>query len=218
MTEPYESARARMVEEQLVARGISDPAVLRAFSLVPRHLFVPLSCRWQAYHDAPLPIDRNQTISQPYMVALMLQRAQLRPDMRVLEVGTGSGYQAALLAQISKEIYTIERHASLARDAARTLRAAGFADRVSLRVGDGTLGWPEKGPFEAIIVSAAGPRIPGILCQQLQVQGRLLIPIQKGNIQILNVVTRVQDDFQREEKEPCAFVPLIGEHGWADPT
>lgn len=211
----YKKQRLRMVESQLVTRGIRDPAVLEAFREVPRHLFVPLEYRQRAYEDRPLPIGKGQTISQPYMVAVMVEHAALEADSRVLEIGTGSGYQTALLSEIADLVFSIERIDWLAHRARRLLQELGY-EQVRIRTGDGTLGWPEKSPFDAILVSAGSPSIPQPLLDQLAMGGRLLIPLQDSQIQTLEVVTRTPSGFERQRKDPCSFVPLIGEHGWRE--
>ncbi len=210
-----EKKRLSMVRSQLEVRGIRNPAVLKAFRKVPRHLFVPPEYRSKAYQDRPLPIGRGQTISQPYMVAVMVEDAELGPDSRVLEIGTGSGYQTALLAEIADQVYSIERIDWLARRAKELLRKSGY-DKVHVRTGDGTLGWPEQAPFDAILVSAGSPSIPQPLTDQLSLGGRLVIPLQDFQIQTLEIITRTESGIRRERKEPCSFVPLIGEHGWKE--
>lgn len=211
----YQRQRLRMVESQLAARGIRDPAVLEAFRTVRRHLFVPLEYRHRAYEDRPLPIGKGQTISQPYMVAVMVEHAALEGDSRVLEIGTGSGYQTALLSEIADQVFSIERIDWLARQARRLLQELGY-EQVRIRTGDGTLGWPEKAPFDAILVSAGSPSIPQPLLDQLAMGGRLIIPLQDTQIQTLEVVTRTPSGFERQRTDPCSFVPLIGEHGWRE--
>ncbi|MDP6933849.1 MAG: protein-L-isoaspartate(D-aspartate) O-methyltransferase [Myxococcota bacterium] len=202
--------RADMVEQTIRARGVEDARVLAAMETVPRHRFVPRE-RWpHAYEDRPLPIGENQTISQPYIVALMTELAGLEPGDRVLEVGTGSGYQAAVLAQMGVEVWTIEIVAPLAADAARDLEATGYADRVHAQVGDGYRGWPDQAPFDAIIVTAAPDHIPEPLQQQLKVGARLVIPV--GDLhQELLVLTRTEDGWDRQSVLPVRFVPMTGE-------
>jgi protein-L-isoaspartate(D-aspartate) O-methyltransferase len=208
-------AREQMVRRHLVARGIRDPDVLGAMRSVPREAFLPPELEEFAYEDAPLPIERGQTISQPYIVALMTAAAQLRPGDRVLEVGTGSGYAAAVLARIARDVYTIERHEDLARVAAERLARLGFGN-VSVRHGDGTLGWPEHAPYDAIIVAAGGPNVPEALVEQLAPGGRLVIPVGEGrSVQRLLRVTRTADGrLRQDELGDVRFVPLIGEQGW----
>lgn len=203
--------RARMVAEQIAARGVKDPAVLRALRAVPRHELVPPEMRPYAYWDRPLPIGENQTISQPYIVALMTELAQVKPDSRVLEIGTGSGYQVAVLAEIATEgkAYTIEIVPPLARRAAADLKRLGYAN-IETREGDGYVGWPEEAPFDAIIVTAAPPRIPQPLLDQLKVGGRLVIPVGVG-VQELKVVVRTRRGYREERNVPVRFVPMTGQ-------
>lgn len=205
-----------MVEEQLVARGIRDPAVLAAMDKVPRDKFVSeLQARY-AYEDGPLPIGEGQTISQPYIVAVMTEALGLTRADRALEIGTGSGYAAAVLAEIASEVYTVERLAPLAERARRRLRDLGYAN-VHVLTGDGTLGWPEHAPYDAIVVTAGGPRVPDALLDQLAVGGRLVIPV--GDLpcaqRLVRVVRTGADDYRHEPLEEVAFVPLIGAQGWA---
>src|SRR5579872_3421884 len=182
--------RRQLVHRQIKSRGISDPVVLAAIESVPREAFLPPELAEFAYLDRALPIEKGQTISQPYVVALMTAALQLKPQDRVLEVGTGSGYAAAILARIARQVYTIERHAELADRAARSLREHGF-DNVDVLHGDGTLGWPEHSPFDAIIVAAGGPEIPRALLDQLAIGGRLVIPVgEEKNLQSLVRITR----------------------------
>jgi protein-L-isoaspartate(D-aspartate) O-methyltransferase len=203
-------ARDAMVRNQLEDRGISDPAVLAAMRLVPRHELVPAAARDQAYEDHPLPIGWDQTISQPYVVALMTELAELEPGERVLEVGTGSGYQAAVLAEIGVRVYSIEIVDPLARRAAADLARLRYGDRVEVRAGDGYRGWPEHAPFDAILVTAAPPEIPQPLVDQLAVGGRLVIPV--GDIiQELRVIIRTETGVREEPGIPVRFVPMTGE-------
>lgn len=213
--ETYESLREEMVGVQIASRGIRDKQVLEAMRIVPRHTFVPPEYRHAAYFDGPLPIGNGQTISQPYIVALMTELLELKGGERVLEIGTGSGYQAAILAQIAGEVHTIERHASLARLASQTLKASG-CDNVHVHIGDGTKGLPEFAPYSAVIVTAAAPKIPQALLDQLEDGGRLVIPIGGTGTQILERWRRCGDDFKRENVLSVAFVPLIGEEGWKE--
>ena len=212
-----ETQRARMVEEQLARRGIRDPRVLRALGEVPRHVFVDSPYVNVAYGDHALPIGLDQTISQPYMVALMTERLDLLPGDRVLEIGTGSGYQTAVLARIVRRIYTVERLPRLSEEARERLERLGVHN-VEYRVGDGTLGWPEKGPFHGILVTAGAPDLPRTLIRQLRPGGRLIIPIGPLGRQGLRVYEK-RDDEEAEllESLPCSFVPLIGAEGWSDP-
>jgi len=206
-------ARRRMVQEQLIPRGITDRRVLEALVKVPRHLFVPEALWHQAYSDRPLPIGYGQTISQPYIVALMTEALELQGDERVLEVGTGSGYQAAILAELAKQVYSVERMPELARRARRILDRLGYGN-VLIRVGDGSKGWPERAPFDAIIVTAGAPKVPKALLQQLKVGGRMVIPVGDEHSQELLKIVRLKDGFQQEELGGCRFVKLIGEEGW----
>ena len=210
----YQAARKRMVEVQMALRGISDPRVLEAFRQVPRHRFVPESFRDQAYEDYPLPIGEDQTISQPYMVAMMTDALELKGPEKVLEIGTGSGYQAAILAELVAELYTLDRLDVLVEQAQKVLEALGYQN-VHFRVGDGTLGWPEAAPFDAIVVTAGSPQIPRPLVEQLALGGRLVIPVGDRFSQTL---TRVRKDaagnLKHEYLGGCRFVRLIGRHGW----
>lgn len=207
--------RQAMVQEQLAGRGIGDPLVLQAMAEVPRELFVPAEWQAYAYADSPLPIGHDQTISQPYVVAWMIQALSLVPEDRVLEVGTGSAYGAAVLSRIVHEVYTVERHKDLAEAAARLLARLGY-NNVQVRHGDGTLGWPEEAPFDGIVVTASGPKIPGPLRDQLAIGGRLVIPIgQTPESQELVRLRRVgEQEMRRESLGAVRFVPLVGEAGW----
>jgi protein-L-isoaspartate(D-aspartate) O-methyltransferase len=198
-----------MVESQIAARGVRNPEVLEAVSAVPRHRFVPESLRESAYEDRPLPIGHGQTISQPYIVALMTELADVTAGDTVLEVGTGSGYQAAVLAQMGVKVSSIEINEPLADQARAALEAAGDADRVEVRTGDGYAGWPEHAPFDAVIVTAAPPAIPEPLKQQLRVGGRLVIPVGQ-NFQRLLRITRSETGFEEENVLPVRFVPMTG--------
>jgi protein-L-isoaspartate(D-aspartate) O-methyltransferase len=204
-----------MVEAQLVARGIRSASVLAAFREVPRDAFVPAESRTDAYADTPLPISEGQTISQPYIVAAMIEALHLRESDRVLEVGTGSGYAAAILARLARTVVTIERHASLA-DEARTTLAALHVTNVIVVHGDGTLGVPEHAPYDAIVVAAAGPRVPDALVAQLAEGGRLVMPVGARTEQVLVRITRSANRMHRETLEAVRFVPLVGEQGWPD--
>jgi len=209
--------RRRMVEAQLVSRGIDDPAVLAAMCSVPRHLFVPADAR-EAYIDAPLPIGYGQTISQPYMVAIMTSLLQIDVHSRVLEVGAGSGYQTAVLAELAGEICAIERLAPLAERARKILGQLGYRN-VRLAIGDGTRGWPELAPFDGILVAAAAAEVPGELLAQLADGGRLVIPLGRGT-QVLTIITRDGDGFVERHDTGCRFVPLVRdpEDGGPEPT
>jgi len=204
-----------MVEQQLRNRGISDRRVLAAMEKVPRHRFVGDAEAQSAYEDAPLPIGAGQTISQPYMVGLMTECLHLRGDERVLEIGTGSGYQAAILAELSRRVYTVERHAALAERARRTLEELGYAN-VEVIVGDGSRGYPEEAPYDRIIVTAAAPRIAEPWLEQLAEGGRLVAPVGDRWGQALTVVTKRRGRTQEETVCGCVFVPLVGEHGWEE--
>jgi protein-L-isoaspartate(D-aspartate) O-methyltransferase len=201
-------ARERMVSDQIVARGVKDPRTLAAMRRVPRHLFVPEEQRAQAYDDHPLPIGHGQTISQPYIVGFMTEALRLQGGETVLEVGTGSGYQAAVLGEIAAHVYTIEIVEPLAEEAKRTLARLGYAN-VLARAGDGYQGWPEAAPFDAIMVTAAAPRIPEALKAQLKEGGRLVIPV-GDEYQELVVVTRKGDRFEERRVLPVRFVPMTG--------
>ena len=202
-----------MVAEQLRGRDIEDERVLAAMERVPRELFVPPEQRDRAYEDAALAIAAGQTISQPYMVARICEGLQLRGDERVLDVGTGSGYQAAVLAELAREVFTIERIPELADSARQALAAAGYR-HVRVHVGDGTLGLPEQAPFDAIAVAAAAPGIPQTLYEQLVERGRLAVPVGSRRGQRLQVVVRTPDGPAVLRSVPCRFVPLVGEEGW----
>jgi protein-L-isoaspartate(D-aspartate) O-methyltransferase len=208
-------ARADMVEDQIARRGVSDPLVLQAMARVPREAFVLPGWEEEAYEDQPLPIADRQTISQPYIVAYMIEAAGLKPGDRAFEIGTGSGYAAAVMAAIAARVYTIERHSGLAETARRRLQDLGF-DNIEVRVGDGTRGWPEAQPFDAIIVTAGGPKVPTELREQLAIGGRLVIPV--GDTvhrqSLVRVVREGPRDFREEALADVAFVPLIGEGGW----
>ncbi|HET8769951.1 MAG TPA: protein-L-isoaspartate(D-aspartate) O-methyltransferase [Gemmatimonadaceae bacterium] len=208
-------AQRDMVERQIAARGVRDHNVLRAMHDVRREDFVPSDLVEFAYDDEPLPIGEEQTISQPYVVALMLEALELKPDDRVLDVGTGSGYAAAAASRIARSVFGIERHARLARAAAERCRRLGFAN-VRVRRGDGTLGWPEEAPFDAIMVGAGGPDVPAALRSQLAVGGRLVIPVGPARVQQLLRVRRTgPETWVEEDLGPVRFVPLIGQEGWA---
>jgi protein-L-isoaspartate(D-aspartate) O-methyltransferase len=218
-SDPTRAPRAAMVDGQIRARDVRSEAVLAAMARVPRHAFVPAALASQAYEDRPLPIGHDQTISQPYIVARMTELCAIGKGDRVLEIGTGSGYQAAVLAELGAEVYTIEIVEPLAREAARTLERLGYG-RIRTRIGDGYRGWPEAAPFDAIVVTAAPPRVPEPLKQQLEPGGRLIIPV--GEVyQELKIITRVkadpgsggQDIFSERTVLPVRFVPMVGEAG-----
>jgi protein-L-isoaspartate(D-aspartate) O-methyltransferase len=209
--------RRRMVDEQLVRRGIDDPRVLEAFLDVPRDEFVPPQFAQFAYDDSPLPIGGGQTISQPYIVALTIAALSLRGGERVLEIGTGSGYAAALLGHIAAEVYTVERLESLARDARDRLRALG-RHNVAVLCGDGSLGWPEHAPYDAIAVAAGGPKVPDALVAQLAIGGRLVIPVGPDVLaqQLVRVARESATRARQETLADVRFVPLIGEQAWQE--
>jgi protein-L-isoaspartate(D-aspartate) O-methyltransferase len=206
-------ARRRMVELQLRGRDVADEAVLGAMERVPRELFVPEPERAHAYDDAALPLSHGQTISQPYMVARIVEALAVRPGDRVLDVGTGSGYQAAVLAELGADVVTIERIPELAERARESLAAAGY-DRVEVVVGDGTLGVPERAPFDAIAVAAAAPELPETLYDQLRPRGRLVVPVGGQRAQRLEVIVRSPEGPAVVHSVPCRFVPLLGEEGF----
>lgn len=213
MSETDVQLREAMVTHQLMRRGVRDERVLKAMREVPRHLFVPPPYRARAYDDMPLPIGYDQTISQPLMVGLMTEALQLHGDERVLEIGTGSGYQAAILARLARVVFTVERIPELADAARATLALLGIT-RVHVLVGDGTRGLPEHGPYDAIVVAAGAPKVPETLTAQLKVNGRLVIPTGDRVEQTLRRITRSHGDFHTEFLGGCKFVPLIGEQGW----
>lgn len=210
-------ARERMVDRQVARRGVRDDRVLDAMREVPREAFVPEGLQEFAYDDAPLPIEAGQTISQPYVVGLMIQAAAIRPGDRVLEIGAGSGYAAAVMSRIAGQVFAIERHAALTELARERLRRLGY-DNVELRTGDGTRGWVEAGPFDAILAAAGGPSIPQALKDQLDLGGRLVMPVgATRDEQRLVKVTRVSaSHFEEDDLGAVRFVPLIGEQGWPD--
>lgn len=212
----FQAARKRMVERQIARRGITSPRILDAFSDVPRHMFIPESQHLFAYQDGPLPIGKGQTISQPYIVAYMTKHLNLEGEERVLEIGTGSGYQAAILGKLAGEVHTIERHPSLAESASRLLQDLGF-ENIHVHVGDGTKGLPDFAPYNAIMVTAAAPEVPTPLLDQLADGGRLIMPVGGRIGQVLHLYQRREKGVQREALAPVAFVPLIGDHGWSSP-
>jgi len=206
----FEVQRRRMVEEQILRRGVRQPAVLDAMRKVPRHRFVPSAYQARAYTDHPLPIGRNQTISQPYIVARMTELLDLTPSSRVLEIGTGSGYHAAVLAQVAREVYTIEIVEDLGREARERLASLGYRN-VHVRIGDGYRGWPEEAPFDAIILTAAPAELPQPLLDQLKVGGKMVLPQGSGEIQDLLVITRTEGSLERQRIAAVRFVPMTGE-------
>lgn len=212
----YAAAREAMVRDQLQRRGITDTRVLQAMREVPRHLFVPPERRRDAYSDRPLPIGEEQTISQPYMVAVMLQSLALPGNARVLEVGTGSGYQAAVLSRLATQVYTMEYFPTLAEQARAVLERLGYTN-VQVIVGDGSVGLPQYAPYDGIVVPAAAPRVPQPLLEQLEAGGRLVIPVGEATAQELLIVTRQGNTYTQERSVPCRFVPLLGQEGWPEP-
>ncbi len=214
----FSIARRRMVAQQLTARGITDQKVIDAMLAVPRHLFVESGLKDQAYSDFPLPIGHKQTISQPFIVAYMTEALRLTGTERVLEIGTGSGYQAAILGKIVRHVYTVERVADLARLARKALDSCG-AYNVHIKVNDGTCGWVEQSPFDVIITTAGAPSVPETLKAQLEIGGRMVIPVGTLGEQTLHLITRVTaESFKDEKLIDCRFVPLIGRHGWQSET
>jgi len=208
-------ARQAMLDTQLRRRGITDHAILSAMAAVPRHEFVPSEFRNRAYEDAPLPIGEGQTISQPYIVAAMTVALRLTGSERVLEIGTGFGYQAAILATLAKEVFTMEYRPELAAESATRLARLGYTN-VHVHCGDGTLGLPDFAPFDAMLVAAAAPSVPAPLLDQLAHGGRLIVPVGDVENQELRLVERTGNSFQTTQLEPCRFVPLVGAHGWKE--
>jgi protein-L-isoaspartate(D-aspartate) O-methyltransferase len=214
--EPMERARRRMVDDQIARRDVHDLRVLEAMRKVPRHAFVPADYAGESYLDTPLPIGRGQTISQPYVVALTAQALRIRPEDRALEIGTGSGYAAAVLAELAREVVTVERHAALGEAAAERLSSLGYTN-VHVVLGDGTLGCPDSAPYDVIAVTASGPRIPLALLEQLAPLGRLVIPVGPDEAhQRLMLVTRgAGGSLSEEDLGAVRFVPLVGAEGWS---
>ena len=213
----FEHARHRMVEAHIARRGVHDERVLQALRHVPREAFVDAGFEEFAYEDSPLPIGSGQTISQPFVVAKMAEVAEIEETDRVLEIGTGSGYAAAVLAELAAEVFSVERHRSLAEQAEERLRASGYAN-VEVRVGDGTRGWPEKAPFDAILVAAGGPSVPLTLQEQLEIGGRLIMPVGRelGSQRLISITRTAANKFEEDDLGGVMFVPLIGEHGWQE--
>ncbi len=211
--ESFAAQRRRMVEHDLAGRGIRDQAVLTAMGTVPRERFVPADQQHAAYDDCALPIGYGQTISQPYMVAFMVEKLHIQPDNVVLEVGAGSGYQAAVMSRMCRHVYAVEIVEPLAESARRTLAALGY-DNVTIVCGDGTLGYPPSAPYDRIIVAAAAPTIPQPLIDQLAEGGRMVIPVGDRSIQRCQVCTKRDGKLQVSDSIGCVFVPLVGEHGW----
>ena len=211
----FEKERGRMVEEQIVGRGVKDTRVLAAMRKIPRHEFLPEAIRGVAYADQALPIGEGQTMSQPYMVALMTELLGLKGPERVLEIGTGSGYQAAVLAELCEKVYTVERVKMLAAQARVVLDRLGYKN-VAIKVYDGTYGWKETAPFDAIVVTAGSPDVPSALVDQLKDGGRLVIPVGERHSQQLVRMMKTSRGIVTEKSVPCIFVPLIGAHGWKE--
>jgi len=210
----FKELREQMVRTQLIPRGIKDIRVLDAMRRVPRHLFIGSQNEESAYNDMALSIGMGQTISQPYMVAIMTELLELKGDEKVLEIGTGSGYQAAILAELSREVYTIERISALAENAREKFHSLNYSN-IHVRTGDGTLGWPEDAPFDRIMITAASPKIPDPLIEQLAIDGLLVIPVGSRFSQQLLKIKKTKEKLIEEYHTPCVFVPLIGEHGWS---
>lgn len=215
MTHDYRLARERMVKNQLIPRGITDDRVLKAMSKVHRHLFVDEALAGEAYNDHPLPIGHKQTISQPYIVALMTQALELTGQEKTLEIGTGSGYQTAILAELSRMVYTIERIRPLMIKSKELLERLNYTN-IRFKAFDGTLGWKEYAPYDAIMVTAGAPKLPQPLLEQLADGGRMIIPIGNKYSQDLIKVTRIKNSYKQENLGGCRFVDLIGVHGWKD--
>lgn len=213
----YERVRHEMVETQIRKRHVSDRRVLECLERVPRHEFVPAEFRGRAYEDAPLPIGEGQTISQPYIVAAMTAALRLQGNERVLEIGTGFGYQAAVLACLAKEVFSVEFRAALATEAAERLTRLGYRN-AHVHCGDGTLGLPEFAPYDAILVAAAAPSVPTPLLAQLADDGRIVVPVGGVENQDLQLIERSHNTFHTIMLEPCRFVPLLGAHGWKEPS
>lgn len=211
----YKKEREKMVDHQIASKGVNDERVLEAMRKVPRHRFVPMDARTYAYVDSPVRIGSGQTISQPFIVALMTELLDVRPEHRVLDVGTGSGYQAAILAQLGAEVYSIERHPALAESAREVLEELGY-EQIKVVVGDGTQGYAPAAPYDRIVVAAAAPSVPQALLDQLAPGGRLVLPVGPRYSQHLEVWEREGDQFKRSTNIPVVFVPLIGEEGWED--
>jgi protein-L-isoaspartate(D-aspartate) O-methyltransferase len=213
MPDRMHARRVAMVEQQLRQRGIHDQRILEVMAKVPRHEFVPPCLESHAYEDQPVPIGEGQTISQPYIVAAMLEPLSLTKADRVLEIGTGSGYQTALLAELAGEVFSIERHAPLAEAAIEVLKRLGY-DNVHIRVADGSLGWPEAAPFDVIVVSAAVPQLPPSLIEQMKDGGRLIAPVGTPDAQELLLIRRTGRELTMKHLDGCRFVPLLGEQGF----
>ena len=215
MSHDFNLSRERMIKNQLIARGIKDERVLQAMGKIPRHLFIEDALYGEAYNDHPVPIGEKQTISQPYIVALMTEALELKGDENTLEIGTGSGYQTAILAELSSRVYTIERIKSLLGNARKLLSQLGY-DTILFKAFDGTLGWKEYAPFDAIMVTAGAPHVAKPLIDQLADNGRMIIPVGDRYTQELIKVTRKGKDLEQKSLGGCRFVNLIGAHGWPD--
>jgi protein-L-isoaspartate(D-aspartate) O-methyltransferase len=213
--DPYQLERDQMVDSQIMSRGIKDESVLAVMRKVPRHLLLPKDTWHQAYRDHPIRIGNGQTISQPYIVALMTELLAVEKNHKVLDVGTGSGYQAAILAELAQEVHTIERFHALAQTAEERLDKLGY-ENIHVHVGDGTKGYPPASPYDRIVVTAAAPQTPQALLDQLKDAGTLVIPVGSRHLQHLEVWHRKKDKFHHESNIPVVFVPLIGEEGWED--
>ena len=208
--------RQMMVEQQIIRRGVGDPRLWAAMRAVPRERFVPEDVRSLAYKDRPLPVEAGQTISQPYIVARMIEAGAISPENRVLEVGAGSGYAAAVMSRIAAHVFAVERIAELAALAEGRMKALGY-DNVSIGLGDGTAGWAEEAPFDAILVAAGGPGVPPPLREQLAIGGRLVMPVgDGGEQQLVRLIRKDEEEFDLTVLEAVRFVPLIGAHGWKD--
>ena len=211
----FASKRERMIQYDLKGRGINDARIIEAMNNIHREDFVPQHLHSQAYYDGPLPIGNGQTISQPYIVALMTEELRVNPACEVLEIGTGSGYQTAILAEMAQEVISIERFADLSKEAAALLGERGYRN-VTLAVGDGTLGWPSRAPYDRIIVTAAAARSPPALFEQLTEKGILVIPVGEYDYQRLQVIRKVDGSPRSTNLSPCRFVPLVGAQGWPE--
>ncbi len=211
----HEELRRLMVQKQIASRGITDVNVLEAISRIPRHLFIEESQRFRAYDDMALPIGNGQTISQPYMVSKMTELLSLKKDEKVLEIGTGSGYQTALLAKLSLEVFTVERHKNLSDKSEKVLRSLGYKN-IHFRVGDGTLGLPDEAPFDRILVTAATPVLPDPLVEQLGKGGIIVAPVGDRLSQVLTRGIKEDGSLRREAHTPCVFVPLVGKYGFQE--
>jgi protein-L-isoaspartate(D-aspartate) O-methyltransferase len=209
----YGRLRRNMVKHQIAARGVQDPRVLEAMSRVPRHLFVPSNMSDRAYDDSPLPIGEGQTISQPYMVAWMTELLEIGEKDTVLEVGTGSGYQAAILCELATRAVSIEKYPELAEAASQRLHSLGYGN-IDIHVGDGTMGWPQQAPYDGIIVTAGAPSVPNPLLEQLADGGKLVIPVGPPGMQVLTLIRRKGNEYVASEEGTCVFVPLVGKFGW----